>query len=111
MRKLPGALAETLVADRELSERLFGTTPETADGWIAAAKTTLGPGRTPLLQDWPLPLGSASHNGIAAGDEPLLIPRWSVPLTNRYNVSSQVEDLLLDLQDSGRATIPGHFRR
>ncbi|MFG0333495.1 MAG: PQQ-binding-like beta-propeller repeat protein, partial [Maioricimonas sp. JB049] len=99
-------LAERLLPARELSETLFGTVPESADEWITAAVAAIGPGRTPLLHDWPLPLGTATHTGIAAGDEPLLIPRWSVPLTNRYHVSSQIEDLMLDLHDSGRATIP-----
>ncbi|QDU36585.1 outer membrane biogenesis protein BamB [Maioricimonas rarisocia] len=99
-------LAESLLASRELSEQLFGTVPETVDEWIAAATAAIGPVRTPLLHDWPLPLGTATHTGIAAGDEPLLIPRWSMPLTNRYHVSSQVENLMLDLHDSGRATIP-----
>lgn len=50
-----------------------------------------------LLDDWPMLYGTPDHLGLAEPARPLLLKRWSVPLTARQSIRAQVDDLLLDL--------------
>jgi len=60
----------------------------------------------PVLDDWPLFLGTPSRTGTASGGEPVLVPRWSVPTTHSHAVIRQTEMLLEDLADQGVAAVP-----
>lgn len=65
-----------------------------------------GPAPVPQYEDWVTLYGSASRLGSATGGDPLLLERWSRPLTYRYAITRQIDDLLLDLEDNQRAPIP-----
>lgn len=78
---------------------------ETLGGWLARQEPA-GPAPVPELENWVTLYGSPSRTGSAAGGEPLLLKRWSQPLTHRYAVTRQIDDLLLDLEDNQRAPIP-----
>ena len=80
----------------------------TADEWLAQqGAAEFAP--TPLLRDWPMIHGTASHVGTTEGGEPLLLERWSEPLTYRHAVELEIDELLLDMSDNGRAGIPALF--
>lgn len=61
---------------------------------------------TPELTDWLTLYGSSAHVGVAPPGEPLLMERWSQPLTARYRLHQRIRDLLMDLEDHRRAGIP-----
>ncbi|HUG93233.1 MAG TPA: PQQ-binding-like beta-propeller repeat protein, partial [Planctomycetaceae bacterium] len=73
--------------------------------WIAGLDPLAGT-RVPELAEWPLFMGTPQRLGKAVGGEPLLLPRWSHPLTYSQPVGEQVANLLEDLTDAGRATVP-----
>lgn len=60
----------------------------------------------PVAEDWRSPFGDPAHASVALPGEPLLLRRWSRPLTDRANVREQAERVASDLRDSGRATVP-----
>ncbi len=60
----------------------------------------------PNLDDWPVLYGSASHLGKAQGGDPLLLPRWSEPISSSHNIIERVEELVSDLSDEQYATVP-----
>ena len=69
-------------------------------------KPTAGPLATfAVLDDWPMLYGSAEHRGIVEAGQPVLLKRWSIPLTARHAIRSQIDDLLLDLADNNRPPI------
>ncbi|MCA9015864.1 MAG: hypothetical protein KDA77_11075, partial [Planctomycetaceae bacterium] len=59
-----------------------------------------------LLDEWPMLFGSPSHSARARNADPLLIPRWSFPLSSNHSIQSQLNLIQEDLASSGRATIP-----
>lgn len=61
------------------------------------------------LDEWPVFLGTSTRAGVASGGDPLLLPRWSVPLTSSTPVRDQIESLLDDLADAKRAMVPALF--
>ncbi|MSR57381.1 MAG: hypothetical protein EXS05_06890 [Planctomycetaceae bacterium] len=69
-----------------------------ASKWLADAALLAGPAESPL-GDWLMFLGTPRRNGIAAGGEPLLLPRWRLPLTASQPVQTQIEQLVEDLGD------------
>jgi len=60
----------------------------------------------PVLENWPMPQGTPQRTGLMRGDQPLLLMRWSRPLTDRFTIAQQIDDLELDLADASRAAIP-----
>ncbi|MEO1996839.1 MAG: hypothetical protein ABGZ17_16360, partial [Planctomycetaceae bacterium] len=54
------------------------------------------------LDDWGMLYGSASRTGTAQGSDPVLLPRWSHPLTRNEDLSGQISDLMQDLTDEKR---------
>ncbi len=60
-----------------------------------------------LAADWTTPFGSTNHHATVAESEPLLIPRWSLPITSHRAIEEQVLQLETDLTDSGRVCLPG----
>ncbi|MDB5335211.1 MAG: hypothetical protein JWN70_830 [Planctomycetaceae bacterium] len=70
--------------------------------------TTLGQRsavQTPTLQDWPQFFGSARRVGQAAAGEPLLLPRWSHPMTLSLAIRERVKELISDLRDDDQIPI------
>lgn len=61
------------------------------------------------LEEWPVFQGSASRTGVATGGEPLLLPRWSLPLTASLPVRDQIATLVDEMGDQKKATVPALF--
>lgn len=59
-----------------------------------------------LLDEWPMLFGSPNHSARAKSADPLLIHRWSFPLTSNHSIQSQLKLIQEDLTSSHRATIP-----
>jgi outer membrane protein assembly factor BamB len=78
------------------------------DAWWKDAPLT-PPRLDASLDEWPVFQGSATRNGIAAGGEPLLLPRWSLPLTASLPVREQLATLVDELSDQKKATVPALF--
>lgn len=60
---------------------------------------------TPALQDWPQFFGSSKRVGQVADGEPLLMPRWSYPLTFSLAIHEKLTQLDADLRDEDQTPI------
>jgi outer membrane protein assembly factor BamB len=79
-----------------------------AERWLeSVAPWTLSP--APQLSDWPMYFGTPSRTATVVGGDPLLLERWSHPNTNMDMLQTRIGDLVQDLTDLGRATIPAAF--
>lgn len=74
------------------------------EAWLAKLTSTL-PWRTPTLQDWPQFFGSARRVGQAAEGEPLLLPRWTYPMTFSLAIHERLQQLITDLRDQEQVPI------
>lgn len=74
------------------------------DQWLAKLAPTL-PWQTPTLQDWPQFFGSARRVGQAAAGEPLLLPRWTYPMTFSLAIHERLQQLITDLRDQDQVPI------
>lgn len=100
LEQVSSALAETAV-----NAPLVAAAGGRVQDWLTAQQP-LG-AAPPIPQvNWPMFGGNPTHTAVAAGGDPLLLPRWSQPLASRFSVRTQVEDLLQDLADNDRAGIP-----
>ena len=79
-----------------------------AGKWLAATPPIAEPIES-ALTDWPLFYGSPRRTGVAAGGEPLLLPRWRIATTDRHPVQTQIEHLMEDLADHGTTPLPMLF--
>ena len=79
-----------------------------AGKWLAAALPAAD-ALEPALTEWPLFYGTPRRTGVAAGGEPLLLPRWRMPTTDRHAVRTQIEHLMEDLADHGTTPLPTLF--
>ncbi len=59
-----------------------------------------------MLTEWPMLFGSPNHAARAQAADPLLIPRWSYPLTSNHSIQTQLQLIQEDLTSARRATIP-----
>lgn len=73
--------------------------------WLASAAQPPLPSQA-VLNDWLAFFGGPRRDGLAAGGEPLLLPRWSVPLTERQPVQKHLNDLQEDLSDQQMTALP-----
>ena len=55
--------------------------------------------------EWPMFFGAANRAALSRGGEPLLLSRWSQPLTQMQPLQRQLEMLVEDMHDQNRATI------
>jgi len=106
--------------NKELTDRLLASFGDTADlsQPIQIGGTTEKPltwlEKQPILtttenhtqDEWPMLFGSPSHAARARQADPLLIPRWSYPLTSNHTIQAQLDLIHEDLTSSGHATIP-----
>ncbi len=60
---------------------------------------------TPSLADWPQFFGSARRVGQIATGEPLLLPRWSFPMTYSLAIQNRIQQLIADLRDADQIPI------
>ncbi len=79
-----------------------------AGKWLATAPPVADPIES-ALTDWPLFYGTPRRTGVAAGGEPLLLPRWRIATTDRHPVRTQIEHLVEDLADHGTTPLPMLF--
>lgn len=86
----------------------LGGQPREAPKWLAGAPRVAGPSESALI-DWPLFYGTPRRTGVAAGGEPLLLPRWRVSTTDSHPVRTQIEHLVEDLADQGTTPLPMLF--
>lgn len=93
------------LGDAAASAPLVAATRGRVRDWLTAQQPLGTAPPIPLVQ-WPMFGGNPTHTAVAAGGEPLLLPRWSQPLTSRFSVRTQIDDLLLDLADNDKAGIP-----
>lgn len=119
--QLKAALAFRRAGDAVSLEKLELLRPNTAAPPVAVGKTALRPGDwldamqetavapSPPLGEWPMFLGTPRHTGTVAGGEPLLLPRWSQPLTYNRAVQDEVALLMQELSDAGTPTLPAFF--
>lgn len=78
----------------------LGGTRYDAVQWLSQIARAVTPGESPLA-DWPMFFGTPRRTGVAAGGEPLLLPRWRHPLTVSHPVRAQIDQLIEDLSDQG----------
>lgn len=76
-----------------------------ADKWVAAAAPVTG-GAEEALSDWPVFYGTPRRTGVAAGGEPLLLPRWRAATSDSLPVRAHIEHLLEELSDQGGPVLP-----
>ncbi|MGC1272767.1 MAG: PQQ-binding-like beta-propeller repeat protein [Planctomycetaceae bacterium] len=60
---------------------------------------------TQAVSDWLFPQGDAAGSAVATAGEPVLLRRWSHPLTDRPALQEQIDGTEQDLRDEDRATI------
>lgn len=77
----------------------------TPGAWWKSAPLASGQAAAPL-DEWPVFQGNAARTGVASGGEPLLLPRWSLPLTASVPVREQIGTMVDELGDQKKATIP-----
>ncbi|MEZ6047470.1 MAG: PQQ-binding-like beta-propeller repeat protein [Planctomycetaceae bacterium] len=61
------------------------------------------------LDEWMVPFGTAGRNGVAAGGDPLLMPRWNYQLTNDHLLQGQISKLVESLMDDQHSIIMPAF--
>ena len=66
-------------------------------------------GSQEALDEWGMPFGSAGRNGIATGGDPLLMPRWQVPLTGDQLLQERLEKLAESLTDDQESLVMPAF--
>ncbi|MDA1016956.1 MAG: PQQ-binding-like beta-propeller repeat protein [Planctomycetota bacterium] len=67
------------------------------------------PSQLVKLDDWRMPFGTPNRMGVGTGGEPLLLPRWSHPISAKPAILERVATLLEDLEDQQLAPIPASF--
>lgn len=93
--------------DASLEEKAIqiGGTEETPQSWLSR-QSALKLAANLLLDEWPMLFGAPSHAARAKHADPLLIPRWSFPLTSNHSIQSQLRLIQEDLASAGYATVP-----
>ncbi len=98
-------------ASRELLEKTAGISLRVGEKPVSPVEflARLNPemeARVPVLDDWPMLYGTPSHLAKAQGGDPLLLSRWSQPLTNSHRALESIDELVDDLNDEQLATVP-----
>jgi len=91
---------------RDLSQPIqIGGTTEKPLTWLEKQQILKNPSDQ-LQDEWPMLFGSPSHSARAQQADPLLIPRWSYPLTSNHSIQKQLNLIEEDLTSLNQATIP-----
>ena len=94
--------SETSNSEQQI--KIAGTN-ETPQNWLNK-QTLLNTNPSPLLNEWPMLFGSPSRSARAKNADPLLIPRWSFPLTSNHPIQAQLNLIQEDLENAKHATVP-----
>ncbi len=97
--------AKELLAKVGAASLHMGETPLSPDEFLAKLQMDIQD-RIPVLDDWPMLYGTPSRLGKAQGGDPLLLARWSQPLTNSHKAIESIDELVDDLTDEQAATVP-----
>ncbi|MEX1098181.1 MAG: PQQ-binding-like beta-propeller repeat protein [Planctomycetales bacterium] len=97
-------LIESLVRDQRQPVEIGGERVDPR-AWLANAAPPAEL-KNPVLDEWRMPYGNASRTAVAAGGDPLLLPRWTQPLTGNTSIAERIDSLHLDLADAGQPGIP-----
>lgn len=97
-------LKNELAAGQSATVTLGGETRTIAD-WFAAT-TPQRSSSSAALAEWPMYYGNPARTGTARGGTPLLLPRWTQPLTQNHSVRAQLNYLVEDLSDQGTLPLP-----
>lgn len=73
--------------------------------WLEKQQILGSTGNQPV-DEWPMLFGSPSHAARARQADPLLIPRWTYPLTSNHSIQAQLKLIQEDLTSADQATIP-----
>lgn len=76
--------------------------------WLESVTRVAAPAQE-ALSEWLTFFGNARRTGMASGGAPLLLPRWTQPMTQSHPVRTQIEYLVEDLSDQGNAPLPMVF--
>lgn len=97
-------LIEPLVAGGAPEIELGGARVKPRE-WLQAAAPTVE-AESPEVGEWRMPYGNAARTAVAAGSDPLLLPRWSLRLTENSKLLEHIESLHFDLADAGQSAVP-----
>ena len=97
-------LARTIVGGGGPSIAVASTEVD-IEKWLAEASQPIVRAQ-PAMEEWPAFFGGPRRNATFAGDEPLLLPRWNVPLTERHPARQRLQNLKEDLIDTMVPAIP-----
>ncbi|MFK7778762.1 MAG: PQQ-binding-like beta-propeller repeat protein, partial [Gimesia sp.] len=78
---------------------------EIPQNWLNKQRL-LNTNSNPLQDEWPMLFGSPSRLARAKNADPLLIPRWSFPLTSNHTLQAQLNLIQEDLTYAQHATVP-----
>jgi outer membrane protein assembly factor BamB len=114
--KAAGALKQS--GAKELSATILSAAPDVSHSrvdiggerrdaidWLGSVPSAVASIES-TLREWPMFYGNSRRAGIAAGGEPLLMPRWRQTITDSHPVATQLEYLLEDLGDQPGAHLP-----
>lgn len=70
-------------------------------------ETSLDLSTTPasISEDWLMWGGTPSRTAVTRGESPVLVPRWKHASSNSPNVLAEIEEITLDLRESGQTLI------
>ncbi len=102
---LARTIFDVSAADAPAAAGALGGGSRSAARWLASSPRLADLAVAPLTE-WPMFFGTPRRTGVAAGGEPLLLPRWRVAMTDRQPVQAQIEHLLDELVDQGSHPLP-----
>lgn len=73
--------------------------------WLETIPPIEAPDRRAVEEWWTL-YGNSDRTARLRGGTPVLIPRWSIPLTENQLIIEQLQDIADDLEDQQRAPVP-----
>lgn len=99
------ALKELLAQIGSAKTAVAGREGVVAAEWLESDSDIDEPDVT-LTREWHTLRGNASRTGRIPDGEPLLLPKWSQPLSGYATARESVQTLIEDLDDVGTATLP-----
>ena len=78
--------------------------PTTRQDWLKSLPAAAG-FRLPVIEEWLVPFGTPQRVATTAAGEPLLLSRWSWPMSEREPVQTLFANLLSDLRNERRVPL------
>lgn len=95
-----GSASRSPLDDEQIE--MGGTRVRVSDWWSALPNRVVAQATPP---EWTMFFGAPNRAALSRGGDPLLLPRWSQPLTQMQPLQRQIEMLVEDMHDQNRATI------